>query len=90
MTPLALLILIRFRLTVLDRKRDRLDKLWAELGPSIRKERRRRKIPLKKFARNLRCSTTFVAYLEGGKRPWTLKRAEKAVKLLTRREQWPE
>lgn len=67
-----------------------MDILWAKFSQSVRTERRRRKIKLKVFARGLDVTSTFAGMLEKNKRPWSIERAELAVKLLTRQEQWPD
>lgn len=90
MTPPVILSAIRLGLTALSHKHESVGALWKRFGAAIRSDRKRRKIPLKVFARDLGCSTTMVSYLEAGSREWTVERAELAVKLLTRREQWPD
>lgn len=45
---------------------------------------------MKRFAAGLGYTPAMVAMLETGKRPWPMNKAVLAVKLLTRREQWPQ
>ncbi len=90
MTPPVILTAIRLGHSALDEKHAALNILWAKFGRAIRADRRRRKIRLKDFARGMGISPTYASYLESGKREWSIPRAELAVKLLTRREQWPE
>jgi len=49
-----------------------------------------RKVSRSKFAHKLGVTGSMLALMESGKRRWPLKRAELAVKLLTRRENWPD
>lgn len=89
LTPPVILFAIRRDLAALSHKHASVAGLWQKFGASIREDRKRRKIPLKKFAGGLDISSTYCSYLESGKREWSVERAELAVKLLTRREQWP-
>lgn len=90
MTPPVILTAIRLGLSALSHKHAAVDGLWRKFGAALRADRKRRKIPLKKMARGLGISPTYMSYLESGKREWSVARAELAVKLLTRREQWPD
>lgn len=90
MTPPRILTAIHLGLHGLNKRHGALDILWRRFSTSIRTERRRRKIKLKDFARNLGVTSTMVGFLERNKRPWSMDRAELAVKLLTRQEQWPD
>lgn len=90
MSPSRILSAIHLGQTALDAKHAALGFLWRKFSACIRSERRRRKIKLKDFASGLGVTPTMAAYMEGGIRPWGTKRAELAVKLLTRREQWPD
>lgn len=58
-----------------------------QFGESIATARR---IPRAAFAKKLGVSGQMLALMESGRRRWPLKRAELAVKLLTRREDWPD
>lgn len=63
--------------------------LWSRFGRALRAERRARDIPRSRFAEQLGYTPTMLNYLESGKRRWPMTKAELAVKLLTRRAQWP-
>jgi len=89
MKPRRILSAIRFGHLDLNAKYAVVKALWRDFGRALRADRRRRKIRLKDFARGMGISPTYASYLESGKREWSIPRAELAVKLLTRREQWP-
>lgn len=63
---------------------------WAGFSVAFRAERERRKIRLRDMARRLGITAQMLSYLETGERRWKLAKAALAVKLLTRREQWPD
>ena len=65
-------------------------KAWDDFGRSIRRERIARRLSLRTFAKRMKVTGQMLAYLERGERRWTHKRAQLAVKLLTRQEQWPD
>ncbi len=90
MSPPVILTAIHLGLSALDKEHKALAELWGKFGASVRKERKRRKIALKAFAADLGISPTMASYLEAGTREWTVERAELAVRLLTRREDWPD
>ncbi len=56
----------------------------------FRTERIRRKIRLNQMARRLGYTSTMLMPLERGKRRWSTEKAQLAVKLLTRRDNWPD
>ncbi len=56
-------------------------------GRYIAKER---KTSRSAFARKLGITGAMLGHMEAGKRRWPIHRAELAVKLLTRREDWPD
>lgn len=62
---------------------------WKRFGKQLREERKRRKIKRAVFADLLGYTPTMLSYLEHGTRKWALDKAELAVRLLTRRVQWP-
>ncbi len=90
MTPPRILTAIQIGLTALDKEHAAMRMLWRKFSASVRADRKSRKIKLKVFAGRLGISPTLLGYLEKNRRPWTVARAELAVKLLTRREQWPD
>lgn len=90
MTAPVILSAIRLGQTALDAKHAALGLLWKKFGTSIRQARRARKISLKRFAACMGYTAAMVAMLESGTRRWPMKKAELAVKLMTRREQWPD
>lgn len=49
-----------------------------------------RKVSRSKFAQKLGVTGSMLALMEGGKRRWPMARAKLAVRLLTRREDWPD
>lgn len=49
-----------------------------------------RKVSRRAFAKKLGITGAMLALMESGERRWPIKRAELAVKLLTRREDWPD
>jgi hypothetical protein len=49
-----------------------------------------RPLPRAAFAKKLGITGAMLALMETGKRRWPMARAELAVKLLTRREDWPD
>ncbi len=89
MTPPRILTAIHLGLHALSEEHAALKLLWRKFSHAMRDERRKRRIKLKDFAEKMGISPTYLAYMESGLRPWTVERAELAVKLLTRREQWP-
>lgn len=91
MTPASVLTAVRLGERVLRDKHKALDLLWRRFGTAIRSARRKRRISLKSFARHLGyTSATMVAMLESGQRRWPAGKAEKAVAILKRPEQWPD
>lgn len=56
-------------------------------GKIIAKERKQSRA---EFARKLGVTGSMLALMETGKRRWPLARAKLAVKLLTRRDNWPD
>jgi len=90
-TPSTILSAVRLGERVLRDKHKAVDLLWRRFGVAIRSERRKRRISLKSFARHLGyTSATMVAMLEAGDRRWPAGKAEKAVAILKRPEQWPD
>jgi ribosome-binding protein aMBF1 (putative translation factor) len=81
---------IRIKTRETDRAERTLDIMWRAFSLTVRKERRARGIRLEWFAKQLGYTRTMVSYLEAGQRRWPMEKAELAVKLLTRREEWPE
>lgn len=67
-----------------------INRLWKQFGAAIRKERRERRIQLKVFASGLGYTSAMTSMLETGARSWPAGKAQLAVKLLTRPEQWPD
>lgn len=57
-------------------------KLLIKFGHAIRAERKRQKIRLDVFSKNMGVSTTMTSYLESGSRGWNLTMAKRAVELL--------
>lgn len=90
MKPPVILTAIQLGQSVLNKQHVVLVDLWRKFGAAIRADRRARKIPLKAFARRLGYTPTMVSYLEAGERQWDMEKAKLAVKLLTRREAWPQ
>lgn len=91
MTPKTILSAVRMGELVLRDKHAAIDALWRKFGIAIRAARRARGISLKAFAIDLGyTSSTMVALLEAGERRWPAGKAERAVQLLNRPEQWPD
>lgn len=90
MTPAAILTRATTQTAQLVGHELRLEETWRAFGRAIRRERRTRRIQMKRFAAGLGYTPAMVAMLETGKRPWPMNKAVLAVKLLTRREQWPQ
>lgn len=74
----------------LNAKHAALEILWRKFGHAIRHARRERGISAKRLARHLGVSPAMLGMLEKGKRTWSLARAEKAAKFVSRPEQWPD
>lgn len=85
----AKLAAVKIASGILKHEESELAQAWSEFSREFSAERRRRRIPKSVFAGKLGVTGQMLAYLERGKRAWTVKRAELAIKLLTRREQWP-
>lgn len=90
MTPAHILSAVRLGKSILAHKHASLRDLWKKFGQSVRCERHRKKITQKDFAKRIGCTAAMLYMMEKGVRPWPMKRAEKAVKLLTRPVQWPD
>lgn len=88
--PSMLLAGIRLGQTRLDKKHASLAVLWKRFRIAFRAERKARKLRRKEFAYSMGITPTYLSYLESGTKPWNMKRAEQAVKLLTRQAQWPD
>lgn len=89
-TARTILASIKLRLTKARAAETGLAQDWKRFGRQLREERKRRKIKREVFADLLGYTPTMLSYLEHGTRKWSLKQAELAVRLLTRRVQWPE
>jgi DNA-binding transcriptional regulator YiaG len=63
---------------------------WKDFGKSIKHHRLSKNLSLRTFAKRLKITGQMLNYLETGQRRWTFERAELAVKLLTRKEEWPD
>ncbi len=91
MTPSSILTAVRMGESVLRDKHAAIDILWHKFGVAVRAARRARGISLKAFAIDLGyTSSTMAAMLESGDRRWPAGKAERAVQLLKRPEQWPD
>lgn len=91
MKPAAILTAVRLGERVLRDHHAAIDVLWRKFGIAIRSARRARRMSLKSFAVRLGyTSSTMVAMLEAGERRWPVGKAEKAVAMLNRPEQWPD
>jgi hypothetical protein len=66
------------------------ERMWTAFGKSFKNERTRRRISLRTMGKRLKITGQMLNYLETGQRRWTFERAELAVKLLTRKEEWPD
>ena len=66
----------------------RLTRLWRRFSKRMKQERRQRKIPAARFARSLGVTLTALRSMEAGAVRWS--NPELAVRLLTRREDWPD
>jgi hypothetical protein len=86
----SILASIKLRLSKARAAESGLVKDWQRFGVQLREERKRRKIKRAVFADLLGFTPTMLSYLEHGSRKWSLDKAELAVRLLTRRVQWPE
>lgn len=87
MNPSAALADLHFAKGVSDRANARDAAAHHRFGRTIATNR---KVSRSKFAAKLGVTGSMLALMEGGKRRWPMKRAELAVKLLTRREDWPD
>jgi ribosome-binding protein aMBF1 (putative translation factor) len=67
-----------------------VEKTWKQFGVAIKRSRLKRNLSLRTFAKRLKITGQMLNYLETGQRRWTFERAELAVKLLTRKEEWPD
>ena len=90
MKPSAILLAVRMGIHALNEKHAALEILWCKFGHAIRHTRRERGISAKRLSRHLGVSPAMLGMLEKGKRTWSLKRAEKAAKFVSRPEQWPD
>lgn len=88
--PVVILSAIRIGEANLRDRHAALKALWRQFGLSVRSDRRERKYSQKAFAIDLGVSSTMLAMMESGVRTWPSQRAEKAVQLLKRPEQWPD
>lgn len=86
----TILWLARIRQKGADSAQAVVTKTWVQFGQAIRKSRRARKISLRVFAKRLKVTHQMLSYMESGERRWTFDRAELAVKLLTRKDEWPD
>lgn len=91
MSPQSILTAVRMGESALRDRHKAIDILWRKFGQSVRAARRARGISLKAFAIDLGyTSSTMAAMLEAGERRWPAGKAERAVQLLKRPEQWPD
>lgn len=90
MTPQRIITSIHLGVANLAKDHSALKFLWRKFSSAIREERIRRGIKLKDFALGLGVTSTYAGYLEKNRREWSVERAELAIKLLTRRENWPD
>lgn len=87
MSPLSALQDLRFAKGISDRA-DLCDaEAHKRFGQTIATNR---KVSRSQFAKKLGVTGSMLALMENGKRRWPIKRAELAVKLLTRRDNWPD
>jgi ribosome-binding protein aMBF1 (putative translation factor) len=90
MTPQIILTAVRLGQDALRDQHAVIKGLWKQFGASVKRTRLARRISRKALARHLRCTTAMIGLMENGQRPWKMERAEKAVRLLNRPEQWPD
>lgn len=90
MTPSSILTAIRLGETALSKKRAALLILWKKFGAEIASKRRAKGWSQGRLGKHLGYSGQMVALLEAGDRTWPMDKAEKAVRLMTRVEQWPD
>jgi DNA-binding transcriptional regulator YiaG len=89
-SPSHLLTGIRLRETLAAGANAVVLKAWKDFGKSIKHHRLSKNLSLRTFAKRLKITGQMLNYLETGQRRWTFERAELAVKLLTRKEEWPD
>ena len=82
MTPRTLLESIREREMKQVQTQAEIGRLWGRFGAAVREARRRLGVGATKFAGALGYSTGMLAFLETGKRTWTMEAAKKAVEIL--------
>lgn len=90
MNPTTILTAVRLGQSALNDRHAALSALWRHFGAAIRRERKARGITQRAFARRLRRTPAMLGYMESGKRTWPMPLAEKAARMLSRPEQWPD
>lgn len=86
--PSQLLAQAKGHSKVVQAEQAHLNAIWLEFSKAVRAERRRKGLRRDCFAKLLGCTTTMVGYLETGKRPWSMERAEIAVHAVNRSGGW--
>lgn len=87
MTPLIALLNLEYAGEKCADADARASKAHHAFGKIIAKERKQSRA---EFARKLGVTGSMLALMETGKRRWPIRRAKLAVKLLTRRDNWPD
>jgi hypothetical protein len=87
MTPTLAIAHLRTATVLSARSDAALRKAHRSFGRMIAANRRTSR---RAFAAKLGVTGAMLALMECGKRRWPIARAELAVRLLTRREQWPD
>jgi ribosome-binding protein aMBF1 (putative translation factor) len=89
-TPSSILTAVRLGESALRAEHAALNLLWKRFGAAVRREREARSISRPHFASQLGVTAAMLGMMESGDRAWPMERAEKAAKLLSRPEQWPD
>ena len=90
MTPSTILSAVRLGESALRKHHASLRLLWAKFGIAIASARNARGMSRSALGRKLGYTGQMIALLERNERHWPMAKAEKAVHLLQRPEQWPD
>jgi DNA-binding XRE family transcriptional regulator len=90
MTPDHILSAIRLGEATLNKQHGAVTLLWRKFGAEIKARRAARNMSQAQLGKHLGYSGQMVALLEKGSRIWPMKKAERAVAVLTRPVQWPD
>jgi len=89
-TPSHILSALRIGTAYLRKQHKALDILWGKFGLAVAESRKARKMSRAALGRKLGYTGQMIALLERNERQWPMAKAEKAVRLLQRPEQWPD